>query len=285
MSRVRDLIARVATSEASVLISGESGTGKEVTARAIHDASHRMGGPFVAINCAAISESLLESELFGHAKGAFTDAKATHQGLFVQAHGGTLFLDEIGDMPVALQPKLLRALQERTVRPVGGSSEIAFDVRVISATNHDLEHAVATKEFREDLFYRLNVVEVALPPLRARGEDVLVLAQHFLDRFAQSSGKPVRGFSAAVGEALLGYGWPGNVRELANCLERAVALTRFEELVVDDLPERARSARRSLEPVSGPLPVDAATRRLRTSIRASIMTPLLCVRTVRRSSG
>ncbi len=241
IERVRALVGRVAASEASVLLTGESGTGKELVARAIHDASPRAAGPFVAINCAALPESLLEAELFGHVKGAFTDARRTRAGLFVQADAGTLFLDEVGDMPLGLQPKLLRALQERSVRPVGGDVEVPFDVRVIAATNRDLEGALAERGFREDLYYRLNVVEVALPPLRVRGEDILLLAQHFLLRCASRDRKPVTGFTSQVADVLLRYSWPGNVRELANCIERGVALTSHERVVVDDLPERVRA--------------------------------------------
>jgi two-component system response regulator HydG len=245
MHKVRDLILRVAESDTSVLITGESGTGKEVVARALHHRSRRGGGPFVAINCAAMPEALLESELFGHEKGAFTDAKAKTVGLFVQANGGTLFLDEIGDMPLGLQPKLLRALQERKVRPVGGGTEVAFDARVIAATNRDLETAVDEKRFREDLYYRINVIHVPLPPLRARGNDVLLLAQQFLHQFAGQSGKNVVGLSTAAAEKLLSYHWPGNVRELSNCIERAVALTQFDRLQVEDLPEKVRDYRPS----------------------------------------
>jgi two-component system, NtrC family, response regulator AtoC len=245
MKKVYDLLARVAESDASVLITGESGTGKEVVARQIHDRSRRKNGPFVAINCAAMPETLLESELFGHTKGAFTDAKADKQGLFVQASGGTLFLDEIGDMPLGLQPKILRALQERRVRPVGGSAELPFDARVVAATNRDLESAVDERRFREDLFYRINVIHIQLPPLRARGNDVLLLAQHFLETFAAVSNKKVVGLSTAAAEKLLAYHWPGNVRELANSIERAVALTHFERIAVEDLPEKIRDYRQS----------------------------------------
>ncbi len=245
MQQVKELVLRVSESDTSVLITGESGTGKEVVARALHQRSRRGGGPFVAINCAAMPETLLESELFGHEKGAFTDAKAKTTGLFVQASGGTLFLDEIGDMPLGLQPKLLRALQERKVRPVGGGAEVPFDARVIAATNRDLETAVDEKRFREDLYYRINVIHVPLPPLRARGNDVLILAQQFLHQFAAQSGKNVVGLSTAAAEKLLSYHWPGNVRELANSIERAVALTQFDRLQVEDLPEKVRDYRPS----------------------------------------
>jgi len=243
MRQVYDLLERVSDSDASVLVTGESGTGKEVVARALHRRGRRRTGPFVAINCAAMPEALLESELFGHARGAYTDAKTAERGLFVEASGGTLFLDEIGDMPLGLQPKLLRALQEKKVRPVGGSGEVPFDARVIAATNRDLESMVEEQRFREDLYYRINVIHVPLPPLRARGGDVLLLAQHLIDRFATHAGKRVVGLSAKAAEKLLAYGWPGNVRELSNCIERAIALTRYEELSVEDLPEKVRSYR------------------------------------------
>ena len=241
MKQAYALIDRVADLDSTVLITGESGTGKEVAARAVHTRGRRKDGPFVALNCAAMPEALLESELFGHAKGAFTDAKAARTGLFVQAHGGTLFLDEVGELPLTLQPKLLRALQERVVRPLGGDTEVPFDARIVAATNRDLELAVAEGRFREDLYYRLNVIGVELPPLRARGNDVLALSQRFIEQFAARTGKRVVGLSPAAAQRLLTYGWPGNVRELQNCLERAVALTSFEELTVDDLPERVRN--------------------------------------------
>jgi DNA-binding NtrC family response regulator len=245
MLQLRTLLGRVAQSDASVLITGESGTGKEVAARLVHEQSGRKLGPFVAINCAAMPENLLEAELFGYSKGAFTDAKAANPGLLQRTNGGTLFLDELGDMPLGLQPKLLRALEQREARPVGGATEIAFDVRIIATTNRDLETAVEDGRFREDLYYRLNVIRVVLPPLRARGGDVLVLAQRFVLDFAGKAKKPIKGMSGAVAERLAAYSWPGNVRELRNCIERAVALTEFEELTVDDLPERIRGFRSS----------------------------------------
>jgi len=251
MQRVHDLVARVADSDATILVVGESGTGKEVVARAIHKRSRRQAAPFIGINCAAMPEQLLESELFGHARGAFTDAKEAHAGLFVQASGGTLFLDEIGDMPVALQPKLLRVLQERTVRPVGGKAEVPVDARIIAATNRDLETAIDEKRFREDLYYRINVVQIPLPPLRARVADILPLAQHFVGIYAEQSKKKVTGLSREVAEKLVSYAWPGNVRELQNSMERAVALTQFEELRVDDLPEKIRDYRFSHVVVAG----------------------------------
>jgi DNA-binding NtrC family response regulator len=245
MKEVYDLLERVAESESTVLVSGESGTGKELVARALHRRSKRAAGPFVAINCAAMPEQLLESELFGHTKGAFTDARTARPGLFVQAKGGTIFLDEIGDMPLGLQPKLLRALQERSVRPVGGDHETLIDVRVVAASNRDLETAIEERKFREDLYYRINVIHVELPPLRARGADVLLLAQHYLEHFATQSQKDVRSLDPDAAERLSAYAWPGNVRELANCLERAVALTRSESIGSADLPEKIRNYRTS----------------------------------------
>jgi len=240
MRKVYDLVSRVAESETSVLITGESGTGKELVARALHARSARKEGPFVAINCAAMPESLLESELFGHMKGAFTDARQSRTGLFVKASKGTLFLDEIGEMPPGMQAKLLRALQERTVRPVGSDVETPFDTRIFAATNRDLETEVEERRFREDLFYRINVVRVHIPPLRARGSDILLLAQHYTARFASQSKHKVVGMTSAAAEKLLAYNWPGNVRELQNCVERAVALARFDQIGVDDLPEKIR---------------------------------------------
>ena len=236
-----DVLSRVAGTDASVLITGETGTGKELVAHEVHRGSRRSGGPFVAINCAAIPESVLESELFGHARGAFTDAKTPRAGLFVEANGGTLFLDEIGDMPMALQPKLLRALQERTVRPMGSNTEVPIDVRIVAATNKDLEAAVEAQSFRQDLLYRINVIQLSIPPLRTRGNDVLVLAQFFLEQFAGRSGRHITGLTSPAAEKLLSYVWPGNVRELQNCLERAVALTRHDQITVEDLPESVRN--------------------------------------------
>jgi DNA-binding NtrC family response regulator len=243
MRTVYDLIERVADSEANVMITGESGTGKELVAHALHSRSLRRNGPFVAVNCAAVPETLLESELFGHAKGAFTDARQARTGLFVQGNGGTLFLDEVAEMPVGVQPKLLRALQERRVRPVGGNIELPFDARLVTATNRDLDADVADKSFREDLYYRINVVRIDVPPLRERGSDVLLLAQFFIERAAQRSGKQVVGLVSGAAEKLLAYTWPGNVRELENCVERAVALTCFDKVTVEDLPEKVRNHR------------------------------------------
>ncbi len=250
MAKMCELVTRVADTETTVLVTGESGTGKELVAKALHGKSARREGPFVAINCAAMPESLLESELFGHTKGAFTDARTARPGLFIKASKGTLFLDEIGEMPAGMQAKLLRALQERTVRPVGGDQEQPFDARIIAATNRDLETEVAERRFREDLFYRINVVRIHVPPLRARGSDILVLAQHFLERYAAQSRRPVVGMTSAAADRLLNYSWPGNVRELQNCIERAVALAQFDQIGVDDLPDKIkdyRTARINLE--------------------------------------
>jgi two-component system response regulator HydG len=242
MTRVAEIVNTVANSEASVLITGESGTGKELVARALHDRSGRRG-PFLAVNCAAIPENLLESELFGHTRGAFTDARTDRAGLFTEASGGTLFLDEIGEMPLGMQPKILRALQERKVRPVGASREVSFDSRLITATNKDLEEEIAKKRFREDLYYRINVVPIEMPPLRARGNDVLMLAQYFFERSARNNGtKPLR-IGREVAECFLRYPWPGNVRELENCVERMIAVARYDETTSDDLPAKIRDHR------------------------------------------
>jgi len=259
MRKVHEVIARVAETDATVLVTGESGSGKELVARDVHKRSKRATGPFVAINCAALPETLLESELFGHVKGAFTDAKQSKRGLFVEASGGTLFLDEVGEMPQGMQAKLLRSLEERSVRPVGATAEMPFDARLVAATNRDLESLVESGRFREDLYYRINVVHVDLPPLRARGADVLLLAQHFITRLAEPMGKKVTGISSAVAERLLAYAWPGNVRELQNCIERAIALARFEELTVEDLPPKVRDYKPSFVVVATEDPTDLVT--------------------------
>jgi two-component system response regulator HydG len=235
-----EMIRRVADSDATVLVTGESGTGKELVARALHSLSARRDQPFVAVNCAAMPAPLLESELFGHLRGAFTDAKRSRAGLFVQAGAGTIFLDEIGEMPIEMQVKLLRVLQERKVRPVGGDEEVPFEARVVTATNRDLETEVDEKRFREDLFYRINVVAIPVPPLRARAGDILLLAQYFLKRIAGRTNKPVQGISGPAARLLMDYDWPGNVRELENCMERAVALCRLDEVTVDDLPAKVQ---------------------------------------------
>jgi two-component system response regulator HydG len=258
MRRLYDQLSAIADSEAAVLITGESGTGKELAARALHQRSRRREKPLVAVNCAALPDALLESELFGHVKGAFTDARSDRKGLFVQAQGGTLLLDEIGEMPLGMQPKLLRALEDGRVRPVGGEKEIPFDVRILAATNRDLETAVEEGRFRQDLFFRINVIQIDFPPLRARGADVLLLAQHFIEACAARAKKQVLGLSDAVAERFLAYRWPGNVRELRNVIERAVALTRFERLTVEDLPEKIRDYRSSQVVLGGDDPSELA---------------------------
>ncbi len=241
MQQVYHTLEGAAHSDATVLITGESGTGKELAARALHRMSRRRNGPFIAINCAALPETLLESELFGHAKGAFTDAKTARAGLFVQANKGSIVLDEIGEMPLSMQAKLLRLLQERRVRPVGSDREVSFDARIIAATNRDLEHEVSEGNFREDLYFRINVIPIGMPPLRARGNDVLLLAQHLLDHAAAAAHKRLAGFSPAAAAKILDYGWPGNVRELQNAIERAVALSKFDQITVEDLPDKIRN--------------------------------------------
>ena len=237
MARVGELIARVAATDSTVLLRGESGTGKEVSARAIHRASARRRGPFVAVNCASLVETLLESELFGHERGAFTGAVGQKAGQLELADGGTLFLDEVGEMPLAQQAKLLRVLEERVVVRVGGTRPRKVDVRILAATNRDLERAVAEGAFRRDLFHRLHVIGITLPPLRDRGADVLLLARHFADRLGTKLGRRVTGFSDAARARLLAYDWPGNVRELANAIERAVVLGCGEVIRTEDLPE------------------------------------------------
>ncbi|MEW6220881.1 MAG: sigma-54 dependent transcriptional regulator [Thermodesulfobacteriota bacterium] len=242
MQEVFSLIRRVAKTDATVLILGESGTGKELVARAIHKTSARAAGPFVAIDCTTIPHELLESELFGHEKGAFTGAGEAKIGLIEMAQAGTAFFDEIGDLDGALQKKLLRFLQEREIRRVGGKERLAADVRILAATNRDLEGAVSRGEFRSDLFYRLNVIPVALPPLRQRREDIPLLARHCLQSLAARSGKAVRELDREVVTILQGYDWPGNVRELENVLERAVILCPDERIHADCLPVRLNQA-------------------------------------------
>jgi len=236
MLEVISLVQRVAPSEATVLIRGESGTGKELIAKAIHYASPRAARPLVRINCAALPENLLESELFGHERGAFTGAIAARKGRFELADGGTLFLDEIGDLPLHLQAKLLRVLQEREFERVGSSQTLKVNVRVLSATNRDLDAMIRSGRFREELYYRLNVVTLLLPPLRERRQDLPALMEHFLKHFAAKNGKTIRGFSQAARQALLRYDYPGNVRELENLIERAVVLTRDDVVGRGDLP-------------------------------------------------
>lgn len=228
MAKLLETVALVAPSEATVLITGESGTGKELIAGAIHFNSARKNGPFVKINCAAITDTLLESELFGHEKGSFTGADRRKEGRFLQANGGSLLLDEISEMPLTMQVKLLRVLQERELTRVGGENAVKTDVRVIAATNRDLKEMVASGTFREDLFYRLNVVSLNTPPLRERREDIPLLAQNFLDTFAEKNRKKIKGFTPAAMDGIIKYSWPGNVRELMNAVERAVVLARSD---------------------------------------------------------
>ncbi|HEY3500133.1 MAG TPA: sigma-54 dependent transcriptional regulator [Polyangiaceae bacterium] len=241
MRGLREQIGRAALVDANVLITGESGTGKELVARAIHQGGPRAAGPFVAVSCAAVPHEILEAELFGHTRGAFTGAAQSRVGLFQQASGGTLFLDEIGDMPLDLQPKLLRALQERSVRPLGASREITADVRILSATNRDLGTAVRAGSFREDLLFRLKVLHLELPPLRVRERDVIELAQHFLGE-ASRVGRAYQ-LSREAETPLLSYRWPGNVRELENCMSAAMALAPEGQIGFDELPTRVRSQR------------------------------------------
>jgi DNA-binding NtrC family response regulator len=236
MQEVFRLIERAGPSDKAILIQGESGTGKELVARAIHDQSDRAEKPFVAVNCAAIPENLLESELFGHVKGAFTGAVHNKDGLFETADGGTLFFDEIGELPAPLQVKLLRVIQEKSIRRVGGNTDRRVDVRIVAATNRCLEDEVAAGRFREDLYYRLNVIQIALPPLRERPEDVPLLVQHFIEKYAAELRREIEGCSDEALEALLAYPFPGNVRELENVVERAVALTRDPVIRPDVLP-------------------------------------------------
>ena len=251
LGRVHDLIAQVATTRTNVLVSGESGTGKELVARAIHDLSERRDKPFIAVNCGAIPENLLESELFGHVRGAFTGAVSNKPGLVETADGGTLFLDEIGELPPSLQVKLLRLIQEKTIRRVGGNGDQRADVRIVAATNRDLQAEAQAGRFREDLYYRLNVIQIALPPLRERMEDVPLLVQHFLAKYRRELGKEVKDLAPAAMEKILAHSFPGNVRELENLIERAVALSRGPTLGVDVLPASVlekSAARRGVAP-------------------------------------
>jgi two-component system response regulator HydG len=247
MRRLRDTLGRAAGSSATVLITGESGTGKELVARALHRASPRSEQPFVAVSCGAIPPNLLEDELFGHKKGAFTNADRDRDGLLAHADGGTLFLDQMSDMPLDMQAKLLRALQERRFRPLGGAQERAFDARVVVATRRDLALEVGEGRFRKDLYFRLKVIEITLPPLREMKSDLLSLAYHFLRR-SSPAGRPVTGLTLAAARALASYDWPGNVRELEHCITAAVAVARHERLCVLDLPEHVTRTRGRRDP-------------------------------------
>lgn len=242
LKSVLDEMSKTADSRSNVLVTGETGTGKELIARAVHYNSGRKDKPFVPINCSAIPEHLLESELFGHVKGAFTGATGMKKGLFEEANGGTVFLDEIGEMSPALQAKLLRAIEDQEVRPVGGTRSTRVDLRFISATNKDLEKAARDGQFREDLYYRINTIKLSLPPLRERNEDIPPLAGHFLKKFASELGKPVRGISDEAAALLTSYRWPGNVRELKNIVERAVLITDTDRILPEHLPEGMRRA-------------------------------------------
>jgi DNA-binding NtrC family response regulator len=244
MQRLRARIERVATSDATALVSGPGGTGKDLVARALHRLGPRRSGPFIAVACGAVPRHLVESEFFGYARGAFTGAAHEHAGLLARASGGTLFLDEVGEMPLELQAKLLRALQERRIRPLGQTAEVTFDARIIAATSRDLEQEVRSGRFREDLFFRLNVVSVRTPPLATRERDVLILAQHFIQR-ASEEGHPRRGMTPAAAHALLSYGWPGNVRELENCIVAALATTRTDHVTELDLPAHLHRVERT----------------------------------------
>jgi two-component system, NtrC family, response regulator AtoC len=243
MVEIYKLIARMAALDTTVLIEGETGTGKELVARAIHGASGRATRPFVVVDCAALPETLFESELFGHERGAFTGAFAARRGLLETSAGGTCFLDEIGELTAPLQAKLLRTLQERSIRRVGGNDEIPFDVRVVVATNRDLRKLVADGGFRDDLYYRLNVVTITMPPLRERASDIPLLAQHFLEIFARRSGRAIKRLAPESVALLAGYRWPGNVRELEHVIERAMALSSSETLLPDDFPPHLREER------------------------------------------
>jgi two-component system nitrogen regulation response regulator GlnG len=242
MQRVFKLIGQLAGSDATALITGESGTGKELVARAIYHHSRRSDKPFLAINCAAIPENLLESELFGHEKGAFTGANVQRIGKFEQCNGGTIFLDEIGDMSLPTQTKILRVLQNGSFERVGGNQPVNVDVRVIAATNKPLEKAVADKQFREDLFYRLNVVRVQIPPLRDRREDIRLLVNYFLRKFAQAQKQQPKSISQSALDALETYHWPGNVRELENIMQRAIVVAKGDAILEGDLPAEMRSS-------------------------------------------
>jgi Nif-specific regulatory protein len=251
MVRVFELVAKVARSNSTVLVCGETGTGKELVARAVHRNSARAKRPFVAINCAALTESLLETELFGHERGAFTSAVALKRGKLEVAHGGTLFLDEVGELALGLQSKLLRVLQEHEFERVGGTRTIQVDVRLISATNRDLAAEVAARRFREDLYHRLNVIAIPVPPLRERREDIPTLAEHFAARFAHKSNRHVRGISPAAHKYLASYDWPGNVRELENTIERAIVLGSSDEIRPEDLPESLLEGKVAASPEAG----------------------------------
>ncbi len=278
MQEIFRTITKICDYKTTVLISGESGVGKELVAKAIHARSSRKNGPFVAINCGAIPENLLESELFGHKKGAFTDANADRRGLFEEATNGTLFLDEIGELPLNLQVKLLRALQEETIRRLGDPRDIKVDVRIITATHRDLAAEAKAGRFREDLFYRINVLPITIPPLRTRREDVQLLIDHFVARNNARLGTQIRGVSHGARKLMLEYAWPGNVRELENTIERAMVLADHDMLVETDLPERVREA---LDPVA----VQLASGELSIKKTSSAIEEILIRRALTKTKG
>ncbi|HUQ70393.1 MAG TPA: sigma-54 dependent transcriptional regulator, partial [Planctomycetaceae bacterium] len=254
MKKVFETIAQVATTDVDVLIIGETGTGKELVARSIHQRSHRNGQPFVAVDCGAIPENLLESEFFGHERGAFTGADSRRIGLLEYANAGTFFLDEIGELPLMLQAKLLRTLQERRLRRVGGREEIKVDVRIIAATARNLEEMIQQQRFREDLYYRINVVRIDLPPLRLRGDDLGLIAEHFAQRFSREMGKGVVGITPEAYNVLTRYRWPGNIRELQNVIRRGIALTKRQMISLDDLPDALVASAGERDVVDGDSP-------------------------------
>jgi len=278
MQEIFRTIAKIADYKTTVLISGESGTGKELVARALHKRSSRRGGPFVAVNCGAIPENLLESELFGHKRGAFTDANNDRRGLFEEADGGTLFLDEIGELPTPLQVKLLRVLQDETIRRLGDSRDVKVDVRIIAATHRDLTAEVKASRFREDLFYRLNVLPIVVPPLRTRREDVALLIDHFVARNNARLGTAIRGVDTEARRILVEYAWPGNVRELENTIERAMVLSEGDLLLAADLPERLREAR-------DPVQVQLASGELSIKKTSRVIEETLIRRALQKTKG
>ncbi|MBN2568578.1 MAG: sigma-54-dependent Fis family transcriptional regulator [Deltaproteobacteria bacterium] len=260
MIKLLEMVEQVAPSDATVLITGESGTGKELIAGALHFNSTRSGGPFIKLNCSAITETLLESELFGHEKGAFTGAERLKEGKFRLADGGSIFLDEVSEMPLTMQVKLLRVLQEREITRVGGEKVFTVDVRVIAATNKDLKEAVQSGQFREDLFYRINVVNLTVPPLRERKEDIPLLAQHFLKVFSEKNKKEIKGFTPHAMDRLIKYDWPGNIREMMNSIERAVVLSRSKYLDKSDLPLINEEESRDDPTIADNLPLEEVER-------------------------
>ncbi|MEB2311760.1 MAG: sigma-54 dependent transcriptional regulator [Sorangiineae bacterium] len=278
MQEIFRTIAKIAEYKTTVLVTGESGVGKELVARAIHRRSSRRGGPFVPVNCGAIPENLLESELFGHKKGAFTDAIADRRGLFEEATGGTLFLDEIGELPLGLQVKLLRVLEDEKIRRLGETRDLKVDVRIITATHRDLAAETKAGRFREDLYYRLNVLPIHVPPLRERKDDIPLLIEHFVTRNNVRLGTSIRGLDTEARRLLYEYAWPGNVRELENTIERAMVLAESEQLVASDLPERVREAR-------DPVQMQLASGELSVKKTMRIIEELLIRRALQKTKG